>query len=61
MGTITTTDGTEIFSNYCNCSGKPAILCVLIAAQMCGQCVRYLLCGLVPAAQGRPPLSCGGP
>src|SRR5690348_11303864 len=26
-----------------------------------GQCVRYLLCGLFPAAQGRPPLSCGGP
>jgi glycerol uptake facilitator-like aquaporin len=30
-------------------------------AQMRGQCVRYLLRGLVPAAQGRPPLSCGGP
>ena len=44
-----------------NCSGKPAILCVLIEAQMRGQCVRYLLCGLVPAAQGGPPLSRGGP
>jgi hypothetical protein len=38
-----------------------AILCVLIEAQMRGQCARYLLCGLFPAAQGRPPLSCGGP
>ncbi len=28
---------------------------------MGGQCVRYLLCGLFPAVQGRPPLSCGGP
>src|SRR5690242_21323037 len=25
------------------------------------QCVRYLLCGLFPAAQGRPPLPGGGP
>ena len=41
--------------------GRAAILCVLIEAQMRGQCVRYLLRGLVPAAQGRPPLSCGGP
>src|ERR1700759_1326273 len=26
-----------------------------------GQCVSYILCGLFPAAQGRPPLLCGGP
>src|SRR5436190_15275583 len=26
-----------------------------------GQCVRYLSGGLLPAAQGRPPLSRGGP
>src|SRR5689334_24841664 len=26
-----------------------------------GQCVRYLSCGLFPAAQGRPPLVGGGP
>src|SRR5215467_11163720 len=32
-----------------------------LTAPMGGQCVRYLLCGLFPAAQGRPPLSCGGP
>ena len=30
-------------------------------APLGGQCVCYLLCGLFPAAQGRPPLSCGGP
>src|SRR6516162_4400207 len=32
-----------------------------LTARVGGQCVRYLLCGLFPAAQGRPPLSCGGP
>src|SRR5215813_3628752 len=32
-----------------------------LTAPMGGQRVRYLLCGLFPAAQGRPPLSCGGP
>jgi hypothetical protein len=32
-----------------------------LTAPMGSQCVRYLLCGLFPAAQGRPPLSCGGP
>jgi hypothetical protein len=32
-----------------------------LTAPVGGQCVRYLVCGLFPAAQGRPPLSCGGP
>src|SRR6516162_2521461 len=32
-----------------------------LTARVGGQCVRYLLCGLFPAAQGRPPLPCGGP
>src|SRR5271170_6250668 len=33
----------------------------MLTAPVGGQCVSYLLRGLFPAAQGRPPLPCGGP
>jgi len=32
-----------------------------LTAPVGGQCVRYLMRGLFPAGQGRPPLSRGGP